>query len=292
MIHGKSTDKVQIKKIDVRLWTLSDEIEANILHYKDLLNHQENQSDENLIERFKQLKAFYECQPISPLKPKPVESKPHLSLVKSLPTSSDPVPNNPEPLTAAAADPMITAPEATDQENVPQNIPQDVTQGEITPSEQIDPIQTQNINPEKVASIEENANVITPVETPKVVPPTLAVLPPINHLEIRKNTPRLIPVSNKISNGFAILYDISFENILLFSNKNFLPGQHVMIEFLVPRSFAIVGEIIYTKVQGSSSRIISTQTAPYRLKIHFLHQHLGDTSLLRNFLKSVDHRIT
>jgi hypothetical protein len=197
MIHGKSVEKVNIKKISLRSWSLTDEIDETVT-----LNHE-------LIDNIKQ---FYE-------KNKSAEpEKPNLTLVQNTNT---------------------------------------------TPAE---------------VSTDAQAN-LEVVESAKPIP-TL--------LEIRKNCPRVIPKS--ASHGKAILYDINFEFLLFFSSSPYKPGQQIVIEFLVPRSFTMIAEVTYIAHVGVASRIISEIPTPYRLKAKFMHQHPGDSGLLKYFLSAIDQR--
>ena len=99
---------------------------------------------------------------------------------------------------------------------------------------------------------------------------------------------RQAPDLNKISYGFTLLSDINMENILGFVKNNFLQGQSVVVEFLIPQSFKITAHVTYCHHYAMRSKIISSTKPDYRLQCQFSYLFNGERNRLRQFLQSIE----
>ncbi|MFN8370985.1 MAG: hypothetical protein U0T83_10230 [Bacteriovoracaceae bacterium] len=93
---------------------------------------------------------------------------------------------------------------------------------------------------------------------------------------------------DKVSTGVAILYDITFDKIHIFSTRNFIAGQSIVIEFLIPDPFCITIEVLHCVKYNPSSRIISENKPSFRIIGKFLFMKKGERTQLRRFLQSID----
>jgi hypothetical protein len=313
MILGKSIDKAQIKKIPIRVWSLTDEINATL---KALLDENKEVIPE---EKYVLIKAFYEATPISVL-----NQKPKLTLMpggKATPEAASPAPaiaapaaaNTTAPAPATELDPFEAAMLA---EVEMQKAAQNAAPAQTTPTETLKDIATltENLAPTaqektqeatqdttKEAALETKPEVKTettptvaevPVQAEKPAPVKLATPPKTytieDFLNLRKNGIRAYPEEKSISSGHCIIYDVGFDQILFFTEKAFKPGQEVIIEFQIHKTFTVTAKILSITNVGIGSRVISTHPVNYRINAILTHEHLGDRTLLRNFLTKVD----
>lgn len=93
---------------------------------------------------------------------------------------------------------------------------------------------------------------------------------------------------NKISLGFVFLSDIHMKNVLVFTQKSFLQGQCVSLEFLVPQSFILTANVSYCHHYGLRSRIISDHKPEFRLQCTFSFTFKKERSNLRDFVTSIE----
>jgi len=312
MILGKSIDKAQIKKIPIRVWSLTDEINATLksLHEENL----EKIPDEKYI----LIKAFYEATPLSEL-----NKRPKLMLV---PGGKNNDLNNPLNQTAApgAIDPFeaammaeLEAKKVADVATAQPAVVAPIVAPAVAPVET--PVATAEVKPAEVATASPEAQAAAPTATvtpeaativaapaevapiisavapepAKVVEPVKVATPPKTYtiedfLNLRKNRVRTYPEEACISNGNCVMYDVQFDQILFFTEKPFKPGQEVIIEFQIHKTFTVTAKIVSIINVGVGSRIISSQPVNYRINAILTHEHLGDRTLLRNFLSKVD----
>jgi hypothetical protein len=99
---------------------------------------------------------------------------------------------------------------------------------------------------------------------------------------------RQAPDLDKISYGFTLLSDVNMDNILTFTKKNFLIGQSIVVDFLIPQPFMMSAEIMYCHYFGMRSRIISEHRPEYRAQCRFSYQLSHERERLRSFLKSIE----
>ncbi len=99
---------------------------------------------------------------------------------------------------------------------------------------------------------------------------------------------RTAPEADKISTGFAFLSDMDMSKILCFSKKGFTLGQNICIEFLIPNSFIMTGEVVGSNHVGRNSKIISEMKPEFRIMSAFSFHFEGERERLRSFLQSVE----
>lgn len=97
----------------------------------------------------------------------------------------------------------------------------------------------------------------------------------------------IIP-EHKLAKGSSLLTEINIQNIFMFANKEFLVGQSVVIEFVIPRHFIVHGTVSYCRPYNMRSRIISANKMPYRVGVQFNLDKAGERTILREFLKSIE----
>jgi hypothetical protein len=99
---------------------------------------------------------------------------------------------------------------------------------------------------------------------------------------------RVVPDDDRVSYGFALLSDLNMEEMLVFSKDGYTFGQNICIEFLIPKSFTISGEVVGVSHIGRTSKIISETKPDYRVQLEFTYLFETERSNLRDFLKSVE----
>lgn len=313
MILGKSVDKAQIKKISIRVWSLSDEIDATLEQL--LLDNQGTIPEDKM----QILKSFYEATPLAEL-----SKKPTLTIIQG---------GKSDQKTSAEAPALQATPQATPQETsvanpvvspesqVQTQTPAPTPTQDQAPKQELDPFEAAmlaEVEAQKKAQNEASKNAVTDAATLKAQEElqalsiasegsSLSLAPSANtvsnpsqpvtekraivaddFLKFRKDGTRRCPSEEKLSAGFALLNDIHFDAIMFFTVKPFKPGQDVVIEFDIHKSFTVVATITKITQTSVGSRIITENAPKYRLTASLKHTHLGDRTLIRNFLKSVD----
>lgn len=103
-----------------------------------------------------------------------------------------------------------------------------------------------------------------------------------------KQFERMPPEDDKTFYGFALLADINMKFMLVFCQRNFDPGQSIVVEFLIPKSFIMSAELISSTNMSLKSRIISASRPNYRLHTIFTYNQIGERDSLRSFLQSIE----
>jgi pyruvate/2-oxoglutarate dehydrogenase complex dihydrolipoamide acyltransferase (E2) component len=294
MILGKSIDKAQIKKIPIRVWSLTDEINATL---RVLNEEYQNQIPED---KLTLIKAFYEATSPAELNKKPkltlIEGGKNESPQPSQQVAATPVVNTPAP--APAAPPMDDFEAAmlaeVEAQKAAQNLAAAPTQAEKVAEQQVQEV-LQNITPENAVNPPSDNVASKPVEqTPAPTPvKPMVVQPPKTYttqdfLNLRKEGIRIYPEVNQMSDGHCIIYDINFDQMLFFTEKPFKPGQEIIIEFSIHKTFTVTAKVINITNVGVGSRVLSSRPINFRINAVLTHEHLGDRTLIRNFLTKVD----
>lgn len=105
-------------------------------------------------------------------------------------------------------------------------------------------------------------------------------------LKIFQRSPK-IP-EEKLFKGKAVLSEISMDEMYFFSNKSFLAGQSIVIEFVVPKRFVANAIVSFCRNYNMQSRIISPNRLSYRVGIKFSFLKKGERTLLRQFISSIE----
>lgn len=250
MIYGNSGDPVLIKKISLRVWTLRDELEAVIEERAS--KGMENIAVEDLLKEYKSIGSL-------------------ASLARS----------NEDEGTVKDASELDDFGEDEMAKAIAQANAEEAAAAEPASTEELDPAQAELLN--ELAT-----------NTPPVVEN-----PPNNILKlevgldtsaganlIRQRIPQ-IP-EEKVSHAKAILAEIYMEQMFFFSNKPFLDGQSIVIDFLVPRRFVLNASVTYCRSYNLKSRIISKNRLSYRVGVKFTFLKEGERTILREFTKSIE----
>jgi len=222
MIYRQSNDPVFLKKINIDVWLLRDQLEQIILSRLEADPNIKNFDD--LIEEFA---------------PK---SKPNLRLLKFEDESDSETNTNKK-----EASPDKQSEEGNqDEEKQNEKSKQEIKSA--TPSEEI--------NNKK-----------------EVITQRLPNLP-----------------KDKINQGKTFLSEVHMDRMLFFSNKQFIEGQSIVIQFNIPQRFILNAEVLYSQSYSLKNRIISDSNMPFRICVQFTFLKSGERTLLRKFLEDIEFR--
>lgn len=93
---------------------------------------------------------------------------------------------------------------------------------------------------------------------------------------------------DKTASGRAILSEIYMDQMYFFSSHEYLVGQSIVLEFLVPKKFIMNADVVFCRTYNMKSRIISKNRLPYRVGIKFTYLKEGERTILRNFVQSIE----
>lgn len=257
-IYNRSSHPVEIKKISIRLWSLRDEIEAALVRR---IKECEAAGIPLYVD---DIKKFYNLNPSEPL----TEQSNVLQLHSA--TSAEAAPAEDEGM----AEFMAALKEQQDEEKAREEGATDTASTEVQAAEASTPDDSTFVQAEQILTEQKElgvANIKNPIlERPFV---------------------RQAPDLDKISYGFTLLSDVNMDNILTFTKKNFLIGQSIVVDFLIPQPFMMSAEIMYCHYFGMRSRIISENRPEYRAQCRFTYQLANERERLRSFLKSIEPQI-
>ena len=92
---------------------------------------------------------------------------------------------------------------------------------------------------------------------------------------------------DKKYNACSFLSEINLEHGFFFSERNFLVGNSIILEFLVPEKFIVNAEVIFSQKYSMRNRIIGDKKTPYRVGVKFSFLKPGEKATLRKFLNSI-----
>ena len=98
-----------------------------------------------------------------------------------------------------------------------------------------------------------------------------------------KNPPLL---KENIAKGSTFLSDITMEEINFFSSHNYVSGQSIIINFLIPRNFSLTADISQCFNYNFHGQIQGGHSLPYRVKVIPRFNRPGERSMLRTFINS------
>ena len=102
---------------------------------------------------------------------------------------------------------------------------------------------------------------------------------------------RIKPLKQNMGEGFVLLSDMQMDHILFFSNRPYIHGQNIIIEFVIPKPFNIMVEVSMISNVGKTSKIIRNNSSPNRIAGKMLYKFPGERSQLREFLQSIEPEI-
>lgn len=144
---------------------------------------------------------------------------------------------------------------------------------------------------EMLAAMQGSSEEEAPAEKEEVKRPELRIVTSPETTEdgnvvIRQRSPLLN--ENKIFTGRTILAEINMNEMYFFASENFLVGQSVVLEFLIPKKFIVNADIIYCRTFNLKSRVISKNKMPFRVGVKFTFLKEGERTLLRQFVESIE----
>ncbi|MCK5072459.1 MAG: hypothetical protein KAQ98_03470 [Bacteriovoracaceae bacterium] len=92
----------------------------------------------------------------------------------------------------------------------------------------------------------------------------------------------------KISFGKTILSEIYMDKMFMFTDNKFVVGRSIVVEFNIPKKFVLNADVIYCSEYNLKNRIISDTKFSYRLAIKFTFLKKGERTLLRQFISSIE----
>lgn len=257
-IYNRSSHPVEIKKISIRLWSLRDEIEAALVRR---IKECEAAGIPLYVD---DIKKFYNLNPSEPL----TEQSNVLQLHSA--TSAEAAPAEDEGM----AEFMAALKEQQDEEKAREEGATDTASTEVQAAEASTPDDSTFVQAEQILTEQKELGVAN-IKNPILDRPFV----------------RQAPDLDKISYGFTLLSDVNMDNILTFTKKNFLIGQSIVVDFLIPQPFMMSAEIMYCHYFGMRSRIISENRPEYRAQCRFTYQLANERERLRSFLKSIEPQI-
>jgi hypothetical protein len=250
MIHNSSSDPVLIKKISLKIWSLRDEIESRIQEKIDA----GELVPENLELKIKELKGEYTKKSALP------NNVLQLKSTDELPADGE------DEMAKAMAEAMNTenSEESSEEENVDKVDAEENSAGDSPSEENSVEVSAQSNATAPSAELIDNNLISIAIEAPAQLPP------------------------EKIFRGKTILSEISMEKMFFFSNKAFMEGQSIVIQFCIPKTFVINADVIYCRPFNIKSRIISQNNYTHRMLIKFNFLKEGERALLRQFIQSIE----
>jgi len=256
LIHGNSNDPVLIKRIQLKIWSLRDEVEAVVS--KVLANN----PDLKVLppEILASIKEEYSYKG-------PVEQKPGLTLVEGgVDAESEEGGDDLEAAMAAAMGGGAEGEEDADESAVKAEGEEGAESGDDLEAE--------------MAAAMGGAEAEAPAE--------VSINGPV---KVIQRTSNYIP-SSKVSRGISILSEVSMDSLYFFGSEKYLEGQSIVIEFQIPKRFVVNADIVYCRPFNIRSRIISDKKVSYRTVARFSFLKEGERTLLRQFIQSIEPEIT
>ncbi|MCO4755504.1 MAG: hypothetical protein KC478_13565 [Bacteriovoracaceae bacterium] len=266
---NKSNHPVNIKRINVRIWTLRDEIESCIQ------KRIEEQGLENV--NIDDIKEYY-----SSLTPKnfPADELDDDNLIEmnAQPGVEDTSEMNEEDIPDDAMNEMAAAMAAEAEEN---------SEDDSASDQDSDKDEDESSESDSDESQQDSEN---EADDEKAKEMADQIMEDIASEDTSKKSgfQRVKPSKDKMVEGFAFLSEIHMDQILFFGKKNYTKGQNIIIEFLIPKRFSITAEIENCLHIERKSKIISETKPTHRVQGTNIFLFDGERDTLREFLTSVE----
>jgi len=310
MIYGTSNHPIEVKKIPLKIWSLRDEIEAKIIHAKKRLRPGEKLDIEAIKREYG---SAPNVKPSGQLSDSEDEMAKALADAENLDDSEDAMAaalkeaeaggdgeaeaDKPEDEASKEAEPEASvqpeepaegeAPEGSDDEASKEGEQPD---GGDTEAEQAsEQAEDAGAGDDKKEMTDEEmaAAMLAGNLSPEVTTVEAEEAEEEEDDSPFRKQPKHLP-QEAISHGIALLSDISMGGMLIFTRKEFIYGQTIVLKFDIPNSFVIGAEIVSTRKYSLKSRIISEQRPGYRVQLRFTFSHPGERTQLREFIKSIE----
>lgn len=103
---------------------------------------------------------------------------------------------------------------------------------------------------------------------------------------LEKNKHPVIP-EEKIIQGSLILSEIDYEDIFFFSNKRFIEGQNIVMEFVIPNFFSFHAETVSCRLYNMKDKVIGDNKLPFRIHAKYLFSNEKEKNNLYKFINSI-----
>ena len=297
-IINKSNHPVEVKRVEVRVWKVRDEIETAISERISELNSKQEEviTDPSKIE-IDDIKEFYQRflsgDFISDSKDEENSDKRNGQEESDTPTEDSNLDSSGNEMdadalamaAALAGDDGDDEKEAEDEKEEEEDPPKD----DEAESEDSKDDEAARMAAEMLGDQAPTAPEPTEMDAQAMVDSlTDSVLAPEKDEQPKKEFVRPRPADEKTSPGFVLLADIQMDQVMIFTKKTYIQGQSIVIEFLTPKSFSILAEVITSINIARKSKIISTTKPDFRIQCRFQFKYPGDRGELRSFLQSVE----
>ena len=284
MIYKNSHDPIYIKKISVKVWSVRDEIEEVIKHRLDQMTLDEAEK-EIPKEELKNILHFNDLHKEYNNKYDPAE------LASALSNATPPVDPMEAEMAKAISDSNATPP----VDPMEAEMAKAISDSNATPP--VDPLEAEMLKEINETKIKEEANKskkethLSLVETDN---PSLPVNPGVKKEgELIKITQRHPHIDEKhLALGRLILAEINLVQMNFFIDKNFIEGQNIRIELMIPHHFIISARVKYCRKFSIKSKVIRETRLVFRMVAEFTFERAGERTLLRQFLKSISPEVS
>lgn len=291
-IINKSNHPVEVKRIDIQIWTLRDEIEAAILK-----RIQENPgvAPEDL--DIEDIKEFYRKNYNSQESKDDEEDEEDVD-TSNLDSSGNPLDDDAMAMMAALgggddADNSNADEEAqsddTDEDKQEDEKPEDEASEEDDEAAAMAAAMLADQGMADTAEDDDDAALAAAMLADQGIGSDSEDT--TESKEEKKPYVREKPGADKITNGFILLADVQMDQIMFFAKAGFMYGQSVIIEFQLPNSFMQTIEVKKCNHVSRDSKIISVVKPSHRVQGTFLFKFENERSQLRNFLQSIEPEI-
>lgn len=283
-IINRSNHPVEIKRVELHIWKLRDEIESAIQRRME----EQGETDQSKI-NIDDIKEYY----LKILEGGSTPSEERVSTdddEDGLDSSGNPMDDDAMAMMAALGGGATEGDEAEAEataEEVPEESPEETA--EDAPDDG-DAQETEEDDAAAALAAQMLADQGLAPAADEATEPTQENQAATEQAPESKNGPykRVPPHSHKIVEGFVFLSDIQMDQIMIFAKDNFIHGQNIVIKFLVPQTFSVTAEIIASTNIARNSKIISQVKPDYRLQALFRFKFPGERGTLRDFLTSIE----
>lgn len=267
-IINKSNHPVEVKKINIQIWKLRDEIEKSIsLRLEETGGNSEDLDIEDI-------KAFYTRNKPKYLDPNydPEDDDQNADNVVSIGSEGEGEDSNNKKMDGEALSNLNALEDEADEQD----------------SNEAEESENNEESDDEAAKLA--AEMLDDKGAPNGATEELSDQTAPTKKKIKK-LKRIHPNIDKLSKGFSLLSDLNMDNIVFFSKHAYTFGQNITIEFLIPNKFMISAEVKTCVDLKRNSKIISETKPNYRVEADLTYLWDGERSSLRDFLKSVEPEI-
>ena len=259
-ILNKSNHPVEVKKIDINVWTLRDEIESAIS--MRLKEHPDTPSNEVDIS---DIKDFYNK----------IYSIDGNNDEDNLDTSSNPMDDDGDD----ASEDKESTEEAGDKPEDKSSDQEDAETKDTDESSGESTEEGESYGDDDAAAEMADAMLADQGAAPETAPDNEASL---------EKYQRAKPPEEKRLKGFIFLSDVNMQEIMFFAKSDFLHGQSIVVEFCLPSNFSQTASVLKSSHITRNSKVISPNKPTHRIHATFQFRFEEERTRLRNFLKSIE----